>query len=159
MIFNIEDFTHLGGNEWEHIPTGGLHILAEGGTIEDHVAELNAPPAPPSKEQLLAHLAAHRWAVETVGIQLNGMTVATDDRSKTMIMGARVAAMANPDHVVNWKMPDGSWAPLDAATITAVSDAVLDHVNRCFARESDVAELITAGDITGYEGVVAAFDV
>lgn len=115
-------------------------------------------PEPPSKAQLLAHLAAHRWVVETGGIQLNGMTVATDDRSKTMIMGARVAAMANPDHVVNWKMPDGSWMPLDAATITAVSDAVLNHVNSCFEREAEVAAMIEAGDITGPEGVEAAFD-
>lgn len=117
------------------------------------------PPEPLTKDQLLAHLAAHRWAVETGGIQLNGMTVATDDRSKTMIMGARIAAMADPSHIANWKMPDGSWAPLDAATITAISDAVLNHVNWCFARESEVVELITAGDITDYDGVEAAFDI
>lgn len=115
-------------------------------------------PPPPTKDQLLAHLAAHRWAVETGGIQLNGMTVATDDRSKTMIMGARIAAMADPNHIANWKMPDGSWAPLDAETITAISNAVLNHVNICFEREAGVAALIEAGDITGLEGVEAAFD-
>lgn len=159
MTFTIGDFTHVEGTHWEHTQTGGLHILAEGQTIEGHVVELNAPSAPPTKDQLLAHLAAHRWAVETGGIQLNGMTVATDDRSKTMIMGARIAAMADPSHIANWKMPDGSWAPLDAATITAISDAVLNHVNWCFARESEVVELITAGDITDYDGVEAAFDI
>lgn len=116
------------------------------------------PPAPPTKAQLLAHLANYRWAVETGGITFEGVTVATDDRSKTMIMGARVAAMANPDHVVNWKMPDGSWVPLDAAMITAISDAVLNHVNSCFEKEAMVAAMIEEGDITGVEGVEAAFD-
>lgn len=157
-MFKAEDFTHLDGTHWEHGPSGGLHVLAEGGSIEGHVAELNSPPEPPTKDQLLSRLAARRWQVETGGIVLNGMTVATDDRSKTMIMGARIAAMANPDHVVNWKMPDGSWVQLDAATITAISDAVLNHVNNCFEKEAEVAALIEAGDITGIEGVEAAFD-
>lgn len=140
----------LSEDQWSLL-TSGEYVMLDGDVVA-------APEALPTKDQLLAHLATHRWAVETGGIQLNGMTVATDDRSKTMIMGARIAAMANPDHVVNWKMPDGSWVQLDAATITAISDAVLNHVNNCFEKEAEVAALIEAGDITGIEGVEAAFD-
>lgn len=116
------------------------------------------PPPPPTKDQLLSHLAAHRWVVETGGIEVGGFSIATDDRSKTMILGARVEAMVNPDHVVNWKMPDGSWVPLDAAAITVLSKAVLDHINQCFVKESYVAALIQDGTITGTEGVIVAFE-
>lgn len=45
-------------------------------------------------------------------------------------------------------MPDGSFVTITSETIIAVSNAVLDHVNTCFALESSVLADIAAGTIT-----------
>lgn len=105
------------------------------------------PPAPP-KVDLYAYAADKRWRVETGDVSVGGMTVATDDRSKVMIMGARIKADADPDYVVGWKGADGNFVELSAPQIIAVSDAVLAHVDACFAAEASVAAAITAGAIT-----------
>ncbi|MGV2980689.1 DUF4376 domain-containing protein [Camelimonas sp. ID_303_24] len=89
-----------------------------------------------------------RWQIETGGITVGGVPVATDDRSKTMIMGARIKADADPDYSVGWKGADGSFVSLAAPEIIAISDAVLAHVDACFAAEAAVTAAIAGGDIT-----------
>lgn len=107
------------------------------------VAELEAvvPDLP-------AYAADARWRRENGGFTLNGLQVATDDRSKMMIMGARIKADLDAGFSTEWKMPDGSFVTITAETIIAVSNAVLDHVNTCFALESSVLADIAAGTIT-----------
>lgn len=106
---------------------------------------------------LQEYAAAKRWEKEVGGIAVNGLTVATDDRSKTMISGARVAAMANPDFTTAWKGSGGEFVPLDASAVVAISDAVLAHVSNCFAIEAQVLADIEAGAITTVEQIDAAF--
>lgn len=106
---------------------------------------------------LQEYAAAKRWEKEVGGIEINGLTVATDDRSKTMISGARVAAMANPDFTTAWKGSGGEFVPLDASAVVAISDAVLAHVSNCFAIEAQVLADIEAGAITTVEQIDAAF--
>ena len=120
---------------------------------------LTTPPALESGEEvdLVAYAAQKRWEREVGGIELNGLTVATDDRSKTMISGARVAAMANPDFTTSWKGAGGEFVPLDANAVIAISDAVLAHVSNCFAIEAQVLADIEAGAITTVEQIDAAF--
>lgn len=97
-----------------------------------------------------------RWRRETGGITVAGLAVATDDRSKLMLSGARIAAMADPAYATRWKTPAG-WVDLDAATIIALSDAVQAHVAACFALEAQVAEQVEAGLLTSPEAVEVAF--
>ncbi len=106
---------------------------------------------------LLDYAAQKRWEKEVGGIEVNGLTVATDDRSKTMISGARVAAMADPAFTTSWKGSDGSFVPLDAAAVIAISDAVLAHVSACFALEAQVLADIDNDLITTQAEVDAAF--
>lgn len=108
------------------------------------------PPPPPSLSaaDLLAYAADKRWRVETGGITAGGVPVATDDRSKTMIMGARIKADAEPDYTVGWKGADGSFVQLGSSQIIAISNAILAHVDACFAAEAVVAAAIGVGDIT-----------
>lgn len=103
------------------------------------------------------YAAAKRWEKEVGGIEINGLTVATDDRSKTMISGARVAAMANPNFTTAWKGSGGEFVPLDASAVVAISDAVLAHVSNCFAIEAQVLADILAGAITTDEQIDTAF--
>lgn len=97
---------------------------------------------------LRGYAADKRWRVETGGITVGGVTVATDDRSKTMIMGARIKADVDPGYVVGWKGADGGFVELSAPQIIAISDAVLAHVDACFAAEAAVSAAIADGAVT-----------
>ncbi|WP_235923372.1 DUF4376 domain-containing protein [Brucella tritici] len=106
---------------------------------------------------LVAYAANKRWLKETGGIEINGLTVATDDRSKTMISGARVAAQNDPNFTTQWKGADGSFVTIDAAAVIGISDAMLAHVSNCFATEAQVLADIEAGTISTTEQIDAAF--
>lgn len=97
---------------------------------------------------LTSYAADKRWRVETGGISVGGVPVATDDRSNVTIRGARIKADAEPAYVVGWKGAKGSFVALTAPQIIAISNAVLAHVDACFAVEAAVVAAITAGDIT-----------
>jgi hypothetical protein len=58
-----------------------------------------------------------RWERETGGTLFNGMPIATDAVSQTKYIGAVVGAQIDPNAVINWKMADGTFVPLDAQAI------------------------------------------
>jgi hypothetical protein len=131
----------------------GDYALAEApdsGSTED-------PEPVITKADLLAHAAEQRWLKEVGGIVVDGMIIATDDRSKLLLQGARTAADADPEHVEGWKTSSGEWIDLDAPTIIAISNGVRSHVSACFALERSVADQIAADAITTLAEVEAAF--
>ncbi|WP_418459723.1 DUF4376 domain-containing protein [Brucella intermedia] len=108
-------------------------------------------------DALRDYAANKRWQKETGGIEINGLTVATDDRSKTMISGARVAAQNDPNFTTQWKAAGGSFVTIDAAAVIGISDAMLAHVSSCFATEAQVLAGIEAGTISTIEQIDTAF--
>jgi hypothetical protein len=116
------------------------------------------PPTPlPGMADLVAYAADLRWRREVGGITIGGVPVATDDRSKMMILGARVAAAANPGWETVWHGSDGETYPLNAAQMIAISDAVEAHVNSTFSTFAVVKADVEAGDITTTAEIDAAF--
>lgn len=109
------------------------------------------------KGQLAAYAAAARYNKEIGGITFNGSPVATDDRSKQMILGARMAAQADATFTTKWAATDGTIVALDAAGLIALSNAVLGHVQACFLRFASVKADIDAGNITTTAQIDAAF--
>ncbi|MFN4140226.1 DUF4376 domain-containing protein [Aestuariivirga sp.] len=115
--------------------------------------------APPSladrKAEKLALLSDYRWQKEMGGTTFSGFTLATDAVSQTKYIGAVVGAQLDPGAVVNWKMADGTFVPLDAQAITAVAMAVRAHVQACFDREAElraqIAATITVEEIEALE--------
>lgn len=122
------------------------------------------PPQPPAptfeelKAQKLAALAAYRYGIETGGCPWNGQIIATDDRAKTLLAGARTAAdeaLSNgtPYHI-NWKSTNG-WVVLGAADIVAMSDAVRTFVQSCFDIERmhdlQISALTTTAELAAYD--------
>jgi hypothetical protein len=73
-----------------------------------------------------------------------------------MITGARIKAEANLEFTTKWKAA-GGFVPIDAATIIAISDAVLAHVDGCFEIEDEARSAIEAGTITTREQIEAVF--
>jgi hypothetical protein len=114
-------------------------------------------PASLGKLALIAHAADARWRREVGGILVGTVPVATDDRSKTMVLGARVAAAANPAWETVWHGADGQTYPLNAAAMIAISNAVEAHVNATFATFAIVKADIEAGEITTTAQIDAAF--
>jgi hypothetical protein len=125
-------------------------IARAGGMDAVEIEPEPAPPAPPEppadpKAAALTALAAKRYEVETGGIIVNGVAVATDDRSKTLLLGARLEALMNPATSLRWKTSDG-FVPLSGSQIITISGAVRAHVQACFDREAELAARIAAAD-------------
>jgi len=133
----------------EFIENSGFRKWQDGEVVE------YTPPSTPV--DLIAYAANRRWEKEVGGITVNGLQVATDDRSKMMISGARVAAEADPNFVTQWKAANGSFVTIDAAAVITISDMMLAHVSNCFAIEAQVLAEIDAGTISTVEQIDAAF--
>ncbi len=108
------------------------------------------------KEALLSQAAAARWQREQRGFTIGALNILTDDRSKLMLMGARVLADADPTYKTQWAMPDGV-VELGADQIIAISTAVAKFVDSCFTIYADVAADIAEGRITSSAEVREAF--
>jgi hypothetical protein len=106
-------------------------------------AHLNPPQPPLSADDI----AARRWKAETAGIDVGGMHIDTDDRSKTLINGSALKAMRNVNYTLNWKTPDG-FVQIPAEQVLAMADAVADHVQACFDREDELLAALAIGTLT-----------
>ncbi|MEE9481866.1 DUF4376 domain-containing protein [Methylobacterium ajmalii] len=113
--------------------------------------------AGPTPDALLAHAKQRRWERENGGAQLGDDLIASDDRAKLLIMGARLRADADPSTTEDWDMPDGTTRILTAPEIVALSDAIGAHISNVFKVFSGVKAKIQAGQITTFEQVDAAF--
>lgn len=113
--------------------------------------------APPTQDELVAYASNARYAKEIGGIVVADVPVATDDRSKQMILGARVAADVDPDFATLWVGADGIIYPITAAAMIMISNAVLAHVAACFATFTTVKAQIDVGTITTAAQIDAAF--
>ena len=115
------------------------------------------PPAERTRRRLVDHAKLRRWQRETGGITWQGLPLATDDRSKTLLAGARIAAQANPDFETTWYGADGAGVVLTAALVIAASDAVLAHVDACFTLYGQALAGINGGQITTTAQIDALF--
>ena len=140
-------------------PYGNVHVQvgagkslpawsAVAGLVEDY--ELNA-----LRQANISYLAQYRYEVETRGIPISGMSIATDDRSKMMLGNARLAAQANENFTASWKTQSG-FVQLTAGQIIGISDAVAAHVNKCFLVEANILQNI--GNYETTEAIKSAFD-
>ena len=91
-----------------------------------------------------AEIAAARYEAETGGCTVDGVTIATDRGSQALLTAAVVSARLDPEFKTRWKCADGHFVALDAFQLRAIGDAVIAHVEACFAREGELCEQIDA---------------
>ena len=132
-------------------------IWRDGAMIEVEAESNGLGPVLNPPVDLVDYAADRRWRKEIGGIIVAGIPVATDDRAKLMITGARVAAMADPGWTTSWHGTDGNTYPVDAAAMVTISDAVQAHVNATFSTFAVVKAAIEAGEFTTATEVDAAF--
>ena len=95
------------------------------------------------KEAKYAEIADSRWRAETGGITVNGLEIATDRESQSLLTAAVLKAKDDPSYVVRWKAKNG-WFMLDAQTLCDIADAVRVHVQNCFDNEEQLQIQIDA---------------
>lgn len=89
-------------------------------------------------------IAAARYDAETGGCTVDGVTIATDRGSQALLTAAVVTARLDLEFKTRWKCADGHFVTLDAMQLRAIGDAVIAHVEACFAREGELCEQIDA---------------
>lgn len=105
----------------------------------------------------LAALADYRWRVETGGLNWNGYTIPTDDRSKTLINAAADRARrSDTPPSAGWKISADTWIDATVQQMTDLQEAVEAFVDACFAHERQLAQdILDASD----EGALDAVDI
>lgn len=109
---------------------------------------VHKPPIQPTFDELKQnkrqYIAAARYEAETGGCTVDGVMIATDRGSQALLTAAVVMARLDPEFKTQWKCADGCFKQLDAFQLRAIGDAVIAHVERCFAREGELCEQIDA---------------
>ena len=111
------------------------------------------------RDALFAALSNRRWQAETAGIVVGGAPIRTDRESQSVLTSAYVQAMGNPDFSVRWKIGQGQFVTLNAATIIAIGDAVTAHVQACFDHEDELTTAILAAFAAGDRDALESFDI
>ena len=92
-----------------------------------------------AKVRKRGEIAAARFEAETAGID----GIKTDRESQALITGAALKAMQDEKYSCRWKTELG-FVELTALQISAVADAVRQHVQSCFDHEGELLPLIEA---------------
>lgn len=111
---------------------------------------------PPRKDVLKAHLANKRWEAEASGIVLNGVSIATDRVSQSMIGNAVSYLREDPSvQEIEFKS-DSGFVTVPRAQMVALGKAVGNHIQACFSAERSVLIQIDNGTVTTTSEVEAA---
>lgn len=109
------------------------------------IPEVVPPTLTEVKTAKLAELAAARYTEEIGGIVVGNVTIATDRESQAMLTGACVSLKQGLMQSVNWKGDDG-WVTATLTEIELIAQAVGQHVQTCFTKESQLAAQVTAAE-------------
>lgn len=105
------------------------------------------PPTPATdvdKAEKLAELAAARYAEEMGAIEVDGMLIKTDERTRGILTAGMVEVRDNPEFsLLNWKISDGNFVDLSALQILSIYEAVDAHIAATFAKERTLSEQVT----------------
>lgn len=152
-VFPIENGVVPAG----HSVTGSALVFEPGPPARVVRVFETQPDAPPDAARLKAHAERKRWEIEVGGIDVAGMRIATDDRSKVLINGAHALAIEDPAAVFDFRAV-GAWAQTDAATVRAIAVAVGRHVQTMFSRHRAAEEAVDAGTATTFAEIDAILE-
>jgi len=82
--------------------------------------------------------------IEFGNIDFNGSVLDTSTPSQIRINGAYSAVLIDPDKLIDFKNTDGTWSQLNATEITAIAEAVANHVQACFSNEKVLGDAINS---------------
>lgn len=97
------------------------------------------------RSDLLAAATAKRWEVETSGVTVNGVSVASAKADQDRITSVLVNAEAAGVESVDFKAASG-WMTLTIAQIQSIASVIALHVQACFSAERAHHEAIAVLD-------------
>lgn len=106
-------------------------------------------------ETLAAYAAEKRYAVETGGLNVGGVSIPTDRDTQAKLTSAFLLAQADPAASFQWKTSAG-FVTLTAATVGQIAVAIGQFVQAAYAAEAQVLAAIAAGTITTTAQIDAA---
>lgn len=114
-------------------------------------------PTTYSKDQLAAYNADARFRKASGGVAIGGKPYLSDPVSRNTVASAHDYAVANPGHVTDWKLADGTFVQLSEAQLATVLQDMATFVQACFTCESTTLAGINGGTITDLAAIDAAF--
>lgn len=131
------DLSFITGNMLTPRTAGRLSLHAP----NEVVVPEQAPPATveEAKARKLEEIAQWRYRRETGGVDVGGVTVATDTDSQSKLTGAFLGLTQGILTTVDWKGSDGTFTTLGLPEVTAVATAVSAHVQQSFSLEKSLA--------------------
>lgn len=137
----------------EHDPLDNIfdgYEFVNGTVYKKYTREVITP------EILKDYSGSYRKNYEESGITVNGAGIYTNRESQFMISGIFNFCQVNPALVIQYKTIDG-FITANSTVMQGIAIAVGTHVQNCFAKESEVSDLIDSGDITTRDEIVAAY--
>ena len=146
QVVRIDQPFDMGGIQY---PSNWLRLMTPNERLAFGAVELPEPPVVDGryysapgvphpidqlKRQKLSEVAARRWERENAGVTVSGKFFSSDERTRTVLIGARVMAKEDAAYTADWKFSNG-FATLTAADLIAAANAVGAHVRACFAAE------------------------
>lgn len=138
------------------LTSGDTYVTVRAPYCLDHRFVVHRWTDSDQKDALTSWAANHRWELETAGAPFRGYRVATDDRSKLMMVGSVIAAQMTPDYKTVWQFLDGSLS-LTGADVTEMSLMTQRWVNGLFDVFAEVRALIDSGEITSTSQISERF--
>jgi Domain of unknown function (DUF4376) len=106
---------------------------------------------------LTFYAADARYRKASGGVSIGGKPYLSDPVSRNTVASAHDYAVANPGHITDWKLADGTFIQLDEAGLAHVLQEMATFVQACFTCESTTVAGISGGSITTRAQVDAAF--
>jgi Domain of unknown function (DUF4376) len=114
-------------------------------------------PGAYSKSQLAAYSADARYRHASGGVTIGGKPYLTDPVARNTVASAHDYAVANPGHVTDWKLADGTFTQLTEAQLATVLQEMATFVQACFTCESTTLAGINSGTVTTIAAIDAAY--
>lgn len=97
-----------------------------------------------AKAKKKAELAAKRYAFESSGVTVGGLSIRTDRDSQAVIFSTHAAMQSGIPQSIQWKTADGTFATLDSAGVAGIAQAVTAHVQSAFSLEKQLVDQVNA---------------
>lgn len=128
-------------------PDCGFVKIADGvttGQIQQPDGTFKDPPKVDARQVLLTYAAGQRMSIQINStVMVDGMDVPTDSDTKQTLTWAYTYLSVLKSNTVQWKLPNGQFAPLGLAQIKKMVTAVGQHIESCFAAEAEAVAGIT----------------
>ena len=115
------------------------------------------PLPPPTKPELIAYSANARFNKASGGVTVAGAPYYSDPTARNTLASAHDYAVANPGHITDWKLADGTFIQLDEPTLAHSLQQMATFVQSCFTCESTSLTAINSGTMTTIAQVDAAY--